>query len=114
MLNPCFNPELVSIVSTVPDEKRYVILSASEADPYTFTHDAMTIETSPVTHTLCGHLTSTASFDGQLLSTASQPMAYDQPSGTFSIYSEDEGLIGLKTITIDAHLINYDTITASF
>ena len=34
-------------------------------------------------------------------------MSYDDDTGTFSIYSEDEGLVGLKTITIDSQLIEY-------
>ena len=72
----------------------------------------MTIVTFPYGHSLCGDVTSTASFDGQLLSDASLPMAYDQSSLTFSIYSEDEGLVGLKTIIIDSHLADYETNTS--
>ena len=60
-------------------------------------------------HTLCGDFITTATFDGSPLSLTSVPMSYDDATGTFSIYSEDEGLVGLKTVTIDSQLIEYPT-----
>ena len=107
VLNPCLDTTYVWIEGTTPSEQRYVILQASEFAPYTFTHDALSIKTSPVVHTMCGDLITTATFDGSPLSLTSVPMGYDDVSGTFSIFSEDEGLVGQKTITIDSQLIEY-------
>ena len=40
-------------------------------------------------------------------------MAYDSDQRTFSIYSEDLALLGNRTITIEAFLVDYDVIVKS-
>ena len=53
--------------------------------PQTFTHDVFTVATSPISHTLCGSITTTASFDGSPISLGSSypPIAYDEVGREF-------------------------------
>ena len=70
-------------------------------------HDPFDIITSPIVHTLCGELTYEANFKNIAVDTGTVPMEYDTASRTYSFYSEDFGLIGAQTFTLEAHLTNY-------
>ena len=71
-------------------------------------HDPFDISTSPIiAHTLCGGLTYEATFMNIAVDTGTEPMKYDTASRTYSFYSEDFGLIGAQTFTLEAHLTNY-------
>ena len=61
---------------------------------------------------MCGLFTYSTKFDATPLTAGTlPPMAYDEPSKTFSVYSEDTGLVGLHTVTIDAFLTDHPAIT---
>ena len=65
---------------------------------------------------MCGGLTYKASFNGSTISTttkASKGMAYDTSSLTFDIYSENFALLGDRTFTVAAYLINYPDTASS-
>ena len=62
---------------------------------------------------ICEDLAYTATFDGVAIDLASSPMGYDSDTRTFSIYSTDVALIGMQDFTIEAHLVDYDSITSS-
>ena len=62
------------------------------------------------TKQLCGTLDYSATFEGQALSEDTEPMSYNSAMRQFSIYSEDENLVGQRTITLSAHLNDYPGI----
>ena len=58
--------------------------------------------------------TYSATFDGtQLTAGTLPPVAYDELLQEFSVYSEDTGLVGMHTITIDAYLTDHPSTTGS-
>ena len=80
-----------------------------EYDPpgFQFNHDPVTIETHPISHSLCGLITYTSTFetngiDGILpLDDLTQdPVGYDPANLKFTVYSEDFGLLGPKDLTV--------------
>jgi hypothetical protein len=69
-----------------------------EWDPtgYVFTHDAFTIQTSPITHNLCGGLTYTSTFNGGAIDANSPaPIHYNGSSRTHYLYSENTSLLDM-------------------
>ena len=62
---------------------------------------------------MCGAVDYEAFFDGQLISPTSHPMSYDTLSRTFEINSEDEGLLGARTIEVRGYLRYYPTVTSA-
>ena len=97
----------------LPTGLEYILHDFKAAGGYTFVHEAFDIQILPFSHTLCGGLTYTATFNGAAIDTSTKPpMAYDTATRTFDIYSEDTALIGSRTITVAAYITNY-TVTAS-
>lgn len=83
-------------------------------DGLVWVHDAFTLDTVPITHSLCGDFTYLATFDSNYIDTLSSPMVYDTTSRTYSIYSEEFGLIGSHTFTLEGFLTDYPvTATAT-
>ena len=81
---------------------------------YTFEHTAFDIVTTPITHTLCGGLTYTATFESTTIDTTTKPpMAYDTATRTFTIYSEDFDLLGMRSIAVEAYLTGYAITTTA-
>jgi len=115
--NPCIDPAYIVINQTpLPAGKQYILHDYKIAGGYTFTHDPFTIVTSPITHTMCGGLTYTATFNGSPINTTTKTstgMAYNTTSLTFEIYSENFGLLGDKTFTLAAYLTNYPVTVSS-
>lgn len=56
--------------------------------------------TTPITHTLCGSLSYTATFNTASIDPSTEPMSYDMSTRTFAIYSEDYALLGDNTIEV--------------
>ena len=54
---------------------------------------------------LCGQVNYLAWFDGLIIDTTSQPMKYSDT--VFTIYSEDEALVGMRQLKIVASLQDY-------
>lgn len=79
-----------------------------------FTHDSFTVVTTPITHSLCGPISYTATFDSQAVdATTLPPVAYDETTRSFEIYSEDLSLIGLRDIEVSASLTNFGVIVTA-
>ena len=65
VLDPCLDPDSVTISGVVPDEQRYVLYANSESEPMTFAHDAFTMVLKDTAVQLdCGEFTYSATFDG--------------------------------------------------
>ena len=115
--NPCFNPSFVSITSAaLPTGSTYTLYANSIASPYSLmTHTAWIVTTTPITHTLCGAITYTATFEGSPVSTttiSTVGVTYSSATRTFAIYSENLSLIGNnRAVTVSASLTSYSTIT---
>jgi len=107
--NPCIDPAFVQINQVaLPVGKQYYLHDFKAVGGYKFTHNAFEFVTSPISHSLCGGLTYTATFNGQAINTLTKPpMAYNTATRTFEIYSEDFSLLGDRTITLAAFLTNY-------
>ena len=77
-------------------------------------HATWTYTTSPTTHTFCGDLTYTATYEGAVADVSSVPnMAYYSQNRTFGIYSEDLSLIGMTEATVSAFLTDYPVIVSA-
>ena len=115
--NPCIDPAYIAIHQTpLPAGKQYILHDYKIAGGYTFTHDPFSIVTFPITHSMCGGLTYTATFNGSSITTSSKlsnGMSYDTSSLTFDIYSENFALLGDRTITVAAYLTNYPVTGSS-
>jgi hypothetical protein len=84
----------------LPVGKQYILHSFAPAAKYTFVHDPFTIVTQPNAHSLCGNVSYDVTFNGAVIEASSEPMAHDDASRTFSIYTEDYNLLGLNDITV--------------
>ena len=56
----------------LPAGKQYILHDYKAVGGYTFTHDPFIIVTSPITHSMCGGLTYTATFNGSAISTTTK------------------------------------------
>ena len=74
-----------------------------------WTHDAFTLATSPIVHTLCGDFTYEATFQGAAINPTTSPVTYDTATRSFSVYSEDFDLIDAHPFTIHAFLTDHPT-----
>ena len=93
--NPCIDEDFVWIEKPVLLDKSYELY---EHDPagYEFTHEAFTIQTSPIDHILCGGLTYTSTFNGVAIDANSPaPIHYTGSSRTHNVYSEDTSLLDM-------------------
>lgn len=61
---------------------------------------------------LCGDVHYNAYFDSALLTSSSQPMSYDTLTRTFEIYSEDDALIGFKSIEVQGFFVDHPLMTS--
>ena len=61
---------------------------------------------------MCGTLTYSATFNGAAIDKITSPMKYDGETRTFTIYSDDMDLLGLKELTLSAYLTDYPTVTS--
>ena len=79
------------------------------------THTAWTVTTTPITHTLCGAITYTATYEESPINTATIStigVTYSSTARTFAMYSENLSLIGYNSaVTVSAFLTSYPTIT---
>ena len=102
--NPCYDPDYVQIVTSplpIGAPHSYTLFEYASDDPYWFlTHDPWTYQTSPTTHTLCGDITYTATFESVTADETSIPVVYHQSNRTFGIYSDDFSLAGMRTIEV--------------
>ena len=113
MKNPCIDPAFITITS-VPLQNTAYVLFEYPGTGFTFSHDPFVITTQPFQHDMCGGLTYLATFMGNTITAATQPMNYDTATREFNIYAEPFSLIGLQTFTVKAHLTAYpQTTTAS-
>ena len=97
-------------LSTFPS---YTITTSSLAAPFTFQHSAFTISTSPVTHTLCGAVDYTATFDGTTIDAGTVPPAgYDSATRTLSVFYDQLDLVGLRSVAITGFLADHPTTTS--
>ena len=76
-------------------------------DEKSFPNDQFQISTSPIEHELCGTLGYEMKFDGVIIGAESTPMKYNSETKMFSIWSEDESLIGNHVILMTAFLNDY-------
>lgn len=112
--NPCYDPLFVSIDSVpLPVGLEYIIFDYSVAAPYSFSHTPFQVTTLPVQHSLCGGLTYEATFETAPINTVSTLVTFDSATNTFSLYSEDYALLGLRDITVGAYLTNYPSIVTA-
>ena len=56
--------------------------------------------TSSFDSALCGAHTYTATYEGSPITESSSPVAYDPSTKEFTVFADDIGLVGPKTITI--------------
>ena len=115
VLNPCYDANYVEIVTSplpIGAPHSYTLYHYSVVDPYWFmTHDAWTYQTQPMTHQMCGTISYSATFEGIVADEFTfSSLVYHQTNRTFGIYSEDMGLIGSRTIELQAYLTDYPTI----
>ena len=63
-------------------------------------------------NSLCGGLTYSADMDGSPLTDSTMPpVAYDNLNQLFSVFSEDYDFDGLRTLTVNAYMTDYDMHT---
>ena len=79
--NPCIDSDYVIINQTaLPVGQKYILHDYKLAGGYKFAHNSFLIVTSPITHSLCGALTYSATFNGSPIDTATKStnsMAYN-------------------------------------
>ena len=107
--NPCIDPSYVTITEAALVAQTFILFDNSPLG-LMWTHDAFILNPDPQATALCGGFTYTATFDGQQITSSSSPMSHDNASRAFSFYSEDFGLIGSHTFTIEAFLTDYTTV----
>ena len=90
---------------------QYYLYSFAPAAKYEFSHTAFTVDTTPITHSLCGPITYSVTFDGVAIGLGSVPMTYDSTSNKWAIYSEDYTYLGMRPITVEAALTLYTQVT---
>ena len=94
----------------------YTLFFNSVASPYSIiTHSAWSYSTTPITHSLCGTIEYTATFEGSSVDTTTmdgENVIYNLSTRTFGIYSENFALIGTKTVTVTGYFADYPQITA--
>ena len=62
---------------------------------------------------MCGEVDYEVQFDGELIGKTSKPMSFDTLTRIFEIYSEDEALLGTRTIEVRGYLRNYPAIKSA-
>ena len=110
--NPCIDSSYVTIQTVALVDQVYDLYDFVP-DGFSWTHDPFTLNTTPITHSLCGDFTYEATFMGSAITAASTPVKYDTLTRTFTIYSEDFALIGAQPFTIAAHLTDYPSIATA-
>lgn len=84
----------------------------SAESPFTFSHSAVKVVTSPIEHALCGSVTTLVTFEGVVIDETSADVQYNAITRQFTVYSNDEGLLGLKPIVIESFLTDYPSAAA--
>ena len=116
--NPCIDPAFVTFPQPAISSQQYELF---EHDPtgFKFTHDPVSITTSPIVHTLCGAISykstfMTASIDGvdAMVDYSQDPVGYDPASLTYTVYSEDASLYGQQELTVEAYLVENTQIVS--
>ena len=104
--NPCIDANFVTFANPGITAQQYELY---EHDPpgFQFTHDPVTIDTQPITHSLCGAISYTSTFmttgiDGILPmdDITVNPVGYDPVNLRFTVYSEDFVLLGSQDLTV--------------
>ena len=99
--NPCVDQNFVTIQAQPLNALTYEL----ESGAMTFApHAEYIVNTVPITHTLCGTLDYTSTYDGSPInSPTDQPLGYNPASREFIANSEDPGLDDMtKPYTVDA------------
>lgn len=70
-----------------------------------FTHANFELSFSPITHSLCGDIKVSATYDGSNIEKEEDVLSYDADTNTFTIDTDDMDLMGeAKPYTIKAEL----------
>ena len=108
--NPCIDPTFVTIEKEpLPVGLEYILYDL-KPNGFSFQHDAFTVKTVPIVHSLCGPVFYDTIFEGLALTTSSSPMKYDTLTRSFEIYSEALSLIGMRTIEVEAYFKDYPQV----
>ena len=78
-------------------------------------HSEFSVDTVPITHSLCGDLTYSATYDGNPISSPTdQPLGYNPTSREFIAETTDDSLHGItKTYKVKAEFANWPLATYS-
>ena len=96
----------------LPTGLQYILHDFDLVNRYEFSHARFTVQTLPFAHSLCGQLSYRATFNSVNILSNSDPMAYDESSVMFAIYSEDYNLLGMNQFGIQAYFTDYNSITS--
>lgn len=92
--NPCVDESFVKIEKVALNPLSYIV---DKPDAVIETHPVAVVTYSPNEHTLCGDLSPTGRYDGSdILPSATDPIAYDPSTRTFSVLTTDGNLIDQK------------------
>ena len=107
LMNPCAIQSRYTLIRGIgPDEMFYQVTK----DAVQATHGEYTsVVSNDDLRSLCGPLTYSATFDGDIIGPTSSPMSYDASTRTFSIFSDNELLAGDHEIAVWMHLELYPT-----
>ena len=103
--NPCINQSLVTIGSTTRSAESYLVGTG----PYEWNSgSAYTIDTLPITHSLCGPLLYTASYDSTNIDSLTGTVSMSRSDQDFTIETADDTLINQsKPYTLAAQFVDY-------
>ena len=108
--NPCIDPEFVSISKVaLPTGLAYALASTPNEGGYSFVHSPFELS---VSHSLCGSIAYSATFNSSPIDTSSSLMKYESGTRKFTIYSEDIADLGTHQITVSAYLTDYPSVTS--
>ena len=107
--------DYVTIQTATQNDQTYTLRDLNP-DGLTWSVNPFQVQTLPITHTLCGDLLYSATFEADPVSDTSTPLSLSSTSLEFALYSEDPTLAGERTITLSATFADYavDPSTESF
>ena len=99
--NPCVMDDFVYIIDKPLPNKVYT-LGSMAPDGLTWQHGDFF-----ESYDICGPTRYSAIFLDQVLSATTVPLAYNQETKTFVLYTEDPNLIGIHNLVVEAYFENY-------
>ena len=113
VLYPCTNGDLITISGNAPEQQSYPLFTESQIAPFSFQHEKFVIALQGSNdNTICGGLTYEASLDETPLSESPYPpVSYLTFNQEFFVFSEDQDFAGLKILTVNAYMTDYDMHT---